>query len=459
MEQPTEGLVDQPEDVGGRRRRPHRRRTRIGAGVLACVAALGVAACGSSSNNSSSSTSASSSAASAATSSSSSASSGGGTATSSGGAAKGSPIDVYTIGPFTSAGTLNFEEQEQAAKAAVSSINASGGINGHPLKLTTCDDQFLPNKAVSCYQSAAQDSSVVAEVGGYQLNGDAVKTIVDSGKLPVLEDTGGSAASVSDPNWFTFTSGQNNLYYQAGAYAAQLAGKGATLGVIDENLPTTQALVAAITAGAKAEGAKGVDAVSITQATVDLTSTVSKLISEKPTAFVGAITSLQTNSAIQLLRQSGFQGPAVIQVGIDSPSQVKQLFSYPHVYGVDQLPPPMDTSVPCIAAFDAAIKKYQPSTVVNSTSLQTWLGFLALKDVADKIQGPITRASLTKALNNTSTLDTQGITPAVPGWFTKPGPIPATPRIFNTGVTRQTYAGGKLTWDGKFYPGYNSASQ
>jgi branched-chain amino acid transport system substrate-binding protein len=436
VKEQLERPVDRRDACGPRRSRRFRRRGQLAVTAVCCLAALSLAACGSSSSSNSSSSS----------------SGGGASSAPSSGGASGSPIDVTIIGPFTSAGTLNFGNQLQTAEAAVKAINASGGIKGHPLSLSNCDDQFLPNKAVSCYQAAAQNSSIVAEIGGYQLNGDSVKTIVDAGKLPVLGDTAGSEANLTDPNWFNATASQNNQYFGAGAYAASFGGK--TVGVIDENLPTTHFLYDAIGQGFKSGGGQNQVQVGITQATVDLSSPVSKLLSLHPDSIVMAITSLQTASAIQLLRQSGFKGPIVIQTDLNDAATLKKLFSYGNVYGVDVQPSAFQASVPGVASFQAAIKKYEPSTTIDGEALTTWGAFQVFKDVASKIQGPVTRASLTKALNSTSTLDTQGLTPNVPGWFTKPGPVPTAPRIVNTDMTRLTYSGGTLKWNGKWYPGH-----
>lgn len=54
-----------------------------------------------------------------------------------------------------------------AAKLAVSNINASGGVNGRPLKLYVFDDHISATNAVRAFQKAVQQDHVAAGVGAF----------------------------------------------------------------------------------------------------------------------------------------------------------------------------------------------------------------------------------------------------------------------------------------------------
>src|SRR6266511_3903617 len=45
---------------------------------------------------------------------------------------------------------LHLKDQADAAKASVTAFNKRGGVGGHCLKLTTCDDGADPNQAADC---------------------------------------------------------------------------------------------------------------------------------------------------------------------------------------------------------------------------------------------------------------------------------------------------------------------
>jgi ABC-type branched-subunit amino acid transport system substrate-binding protein len=113
-----------------------RRPLKILAG-LAAVSLL-AAACGSSSSTSSSSST-----------------------TKAGNAATGTPIPVGQIYPMTGA-NLALPEIGEALSAEVDGLNASGGIDGHPLKLHQCDSQGDASTEVQCAQQMVSDHVVAS---------------------------------------------------------------------------------------------------------------------------------------------------------------------------------------------------------------------------------------------------------------------------------------------------------
>jgi ABC-type branched-subunit amino acid transport system substrate-binding protein len=76
-------------------------------------------------------------------------------------------IGITTV--FESA-VLSLIDQVTALEVSVKQFNARGGIGssdgvgGHCIELTTCDDEFNPNKEVECAQSMVDDESIVATI-------------------------------------------------------------------------------------------------------------------------------------------------------------------------------------------------------------------------------------------------------------------------------------------------------
>src|ERR1700722_19450593 len=62
------------------------------------------------------------------------------------------PVEINLILPLTGVGAFVGAEQQLAAKAAQSAINATGGINGRPVSLVISDDQSNPQVAVQLIQ-------------------------------------------------------------------------------------------------------------------------------------------------------------------------------------------------------------------------------------------------------------------------------------------------------------------
>src|SRR5580704_13309918 len=114
--------------TGRRRHWASRYRALWGVTVAAVLVVLVTAACSSSGSSSGSA---------------------GASGTSSGAAASGSPIVLYGVTTYNNP-ALSIPEVNDGAQAAAKAINAAGGIKGHPLQVTICDDNFNPNQAQAC---------------------------------------------------------------------------------------------------------------------------------------------------------------------------------------------------------------------------------------------------------------------------------------------------------------------
>jgi branched-chain amino acid transport system substrate-binding protein len=153
-------------------------RMRVGLALIAVLALVALAGCGSSSSSSSSASGGG-----ATSSSSSSAATGGSTATSSSGgsataaisscgpkpgvAATGSPINIGTID--THQPGTDFTDGPNMIQAYFSCVNANGGVNGHPLKLSVQLDQTQPSQVAAAAKQLIQSDHVVAIDGVFDL--------------------------------------------------------------------------------------------------------------------------------------------------------------------------------------------------------------------------------------------------------------------------------------------------
>ena len=362
-----------------------------------------------------------------------------------------SPVHLLTVGPFTSTSTINYGEQRSAAEAAVKYINATGGIKGHPIDLQTCDDMFSPTQAVQCYAQGISSSDVVADVGGFNLNADAIQSTVQAAKFPIVGDIPSGTAAYTSSMWFPFSSGNLNQYYGAGVQVVQKGAK--RVGFLTVNSGGISTLINSAAQGAKANGGTSVGAVEVSLTTVNMGAPVASLLAKKPQGIVFALTNPQTFSAIQLLRQQGFKGPIMVQTSLSAPATVVQLFGkYTNIFGFQSLPPVTDTSVPGIKLFVQEMNKYAKGAPQDELSLSTWVAFMGFRQVADKISGPITRQSVVAQLNKTTTLNFDGVIPgSVTYWGGGAPPSPSSPRVRNAYSTWTSVSGGKFTWDGLFH--------
>lgn len=115
----------------------------------------------------------------------------------------GEPVRLMQIGSFSS-GDTNPAARE-AALAAAEAVNRSGGVQGRPLELIVCDDQFSPAAAAACGQQAV-DLGVVAVVGSQTTYGDAYIPVLEAAGIPTIGQLVSSRSDGLAPNSYPTTS-------------------------------------------------------------------------------------------------------------------------------------------------------------------------------------------------------------------------------------------------------------
>ena len=128
------------------------------------------------------------------------------------------PVTVMTWAPEKTAAT-NMPGMPAMAMAYARWINAQGGINGHRLKVITCNDHNDFVDAAKCAQQAV-DEKVVAVVGSYSQHGRSFLTPLESAGIPYIGGYGVTNDEFSSPLSYPVNGGEPAL----------LAGLGEQLG-------------------------------------------------------------------------------------------------------------------------------------------------------------------------------------------------------------------------------------
>ena len=133
--------------------------------ALLAAVAIGVAACGSSggSTESAAETTAAPAAAPEAT-------------AATGGAPTGAPLKVMTVTTLNAAGPT-YKNIANTAEAYAKYINARGGIAGHPLEVTVCDEKFDPAVATTCARQAVEEK-MVSIVGSFTYFAESIVPVI-----------------------------------------------------------------------------------------------------------------------------------------------------------------------------------------------------------------------------------------------------------------------------------------
>ena len=132
-------------------------------------------------------------------------------------ASVGSPVKVMTWAPEDGA-PGDQPGVTALATAVAKEVNATGGLQGRPLQVITCNEHGTPAGATACANQAVSEK-VVAVVGSYSQNGDSFMPVLEAGGIPYLGGFGLTSEEFA-----------SSLSYPVnGGYLSLLAGNGEQL--------------------------------------------------------------------------------------------------------------------------------------------------------------------------------------------------------------------------------------
>ncbi|OKI09982.1 hypothetical protein A6A06_05025 [Streptomyces sp. CB02923] len=141
-----------------------------------------------------------------------------------GGSGEKEPLTVMTWAPVGTRAT-NMPGMPAMAQAYARWVNARGGIDGHPLKVMTCNDHNDSVAAARCAQRAA-DAGAVAVVGSYSQFGRSFISPLERNGIPYIGGYGASDEEFASPLSYPVNGGQASL----------LAGNGRQLASVCERV-------------------------------------------------------------------------------------------------------------------------------------------------------------------------------------------------------------------------------
>jgi branched-chain amino acid transport system substrate-binding protein len=349
--------------------------------ALAVLAALLLAACGSSSSTTNGSKSA---------------------ATGSPAASSGSTI---TIGSAISVNSpvLNDGERKAGIEAAISDINASGGINGHQLKFDFCDTQYSPNQEIDCARQMASDHVVAVINPDFLANqtGEPYKVLAQAG-IPIVGDSGLSPAGMASPNSFPLAGGIPGWVFGADDNAIRA---GATkIAVASDTNPSAEFAGKMAASGLAAAKIKPVSVVTA-DPTSDPTfsSAAAKLMAGGTNGIIVAMAPENVPKLVVALRQAGYKG-IISSLSAIVPGQVVTALKSA-ANGIllsSQTALTTDTANPGVAKFLADMKKYQPTATLDERTETGWAATMLFDKVTASLTS-FTPATVMQAMKSVTT--------------------------------------------------------
>lgn len=364
------------------------------------------------------------------------------------------PVTVMTWAPMGSNAT-NLPGMPAMAKAYARWANASGGINGHELRVLTCNERNSSAGAAGCARRAVKEKAV-AVVGSYSQHGREFMAPLEAASIPYLGGYG-----ITEEEFNSYLS-----YPVNGGQATLLAGNGRQLArncdrtaMVRPDTITGDDFPDLLDSGL-AQGRRG-PAVDIRAAedASDYTRTatrareqarsggcVTAVLGDRTETFFDSYRRLPDDGRdIRVSSVLGNIGQALVNRtgGRSGPFEGAYLTGW-YPVASDPAWKPMRKVIGTYAFGDNDIDPTDPGTQT------TWIAYTALRAVIGAIDDDeVTPGKITDALDRGLRVNTGGLTPPLRWRYEDMPGVPGFPRIVNGDVTFQVVREGRLVAEKK----------
>ncbi|MFE4641726.1 ABC transporter substrate-binding protein [Streptomyces sp. NPDC056730] len=364
------------------------------------------------------------------------------------------PVTVMTWAPVGTNAT-NLPGMPAMAKAYARWVNASGGIDGHELRVLTCNERNDTAGAAECARRAVKEKAV-AVVGSYSQHGREFMAPLEAASIPYLGGYG-----VTEEEFTSFLS-----YPVNGGQATLLAGNGLQLArncektaLVRPDTITGDDQPELLNSGlAKGDRGPAIDIRAAEDAT-DYTKAstraregaedggcVTAVLGDRTETFFDSYRRLPEDGRdIRVSSVLGSVGQPLINRtgGKDGPFEGAYLTGW-YPVASDPAWKPMRDVIDKYAFGDNDIDPTDPGAQT------TWIAYTALKAVIESVNSDvITSGKIADSLDRGARVDTGGLTPPLRWRYQDMLGTPGFPRIVNGNVTFQVVRDGRLVAETK----------
>jgi ABC-type branched-subunit amino acid transport system substrate-binding protein len=360
---------------------------------------------------------------------------------STGKAAKGTPIKIEVIGPFT----LSAAPQQaslDAVQIQAKLLNAKGGINGHPVKVIGCDDETDPNVGASCAQQAVSNH-VVAVMGSFSLVSSAIWPILNSARIPFLGVVQYAPEDTTDAESYPVMPSTDFADAAAFSYLFKYQHCTAVADVTDNEGADTDFTTKLDTDVSVADGGTYVGPYyeTVTAGIANVDPLAASILAKASCADVSIGSAgipliqelLQLDPTFQVSAGEGsLPGDWPTELGAADAS---------HVHTIGSIAATNSTA-PGMEAYDHYMALDAKGTYLGEYSESTWAAFYVFTEAAEAIKGKVTNLTFKAELKKSSSLSTEGMT--APLNYTQPKTVGPMTREFSTFVILEGASNGKV---------------
>ncbi|WP_351226988.1 ABC transporter substrate-binding protein [Streptomyces sp. NPDC002133] len=362
------------------------------------------------------------------------------------------PVTVMTFAPDETKAT-NMPGMPAMAEAYARYVNSRGGIDGHELRVLTCNEHNTPTGAAACARRAAKEGAV-AVVGSYSQHGRAFMAPLEAAGIPYIGGYG-----VSEEEFTSYLS-----YPVNGGQAALLAGNGQQLATGCEKVSlvrpdsvTGDDLPVLLNAGlARGDGKPSID-VKAAEDSTEYTEKAEEALDEAGdddgcvTAVLGERTETFFDSFRRLRESEEKEGVRISSVlsSVDQPLIDRMGGASGPFEGAFMTGWYPDASDTRWGTMREVIREHafgdNRIDAADAGVQTTWIAYTVLNKVIESLdRSEITPGALAHALDGGVRVDTGGITPPLRWRYEDMLGTPGFPRVVNRSVTFQVVRDGRL---------------
>ncbi|MEV5407881.1 ABC transporter substrate-binding protein [Thermopolyspora sp. NPDC052614] len=327
--------------------------------------------------------------------------------------ASGDEIVLGALGPYTGTFSSTYGAVPGVLNAWVETVNAAGGIGGKRVRIVTKDIGASPGAAPTAVRELVERDRVIAIVANQDPGVSAWAPYAAGKGIPVLSAVTETDSYVNPGNF----NAQGSSFAVAYGLGEQAKEFGGTLGIVHcAEQPTCAQQAQLLQLFVKAQGVEVPVTSKVPASTADFTAYCQQLKDAK----VGTVFNSLSNELAERMNdscaQQGLTAKQVISGALTNLSW-KSDPVYRGSVVLDPVAPFFATSVPGVKKYRDALSRYAPSMIGteqdNSVALRAWASMQVFGTAAAAVQGPVTSASLRKAIYGLKGQTLDGIVPPI----------------------------------------------
>ncbi|MFJ6385166.1 ABC transporter substrate-binding protein [Kitasatospora sp. NPDC092039] len=371
----------------------------------------------------------------------------------------GGPADASTSGndltvmTWAPAGTGSADRPGMTALASAigQDVNTKGGVNGHRLRVITCNEHNTADGARACAQQAV-DAKVVAVIGSYSQWGEAFMPVLERAGIPLIGGYGLSQPEFTSPLSYPVDGGMPALISGNGRQLVDAGCKSVAL--VRPDTPAGDNLLGYLGTALRPAGIRLTD-VKAPEQSSDYTPVVRKAIGkdEPGNCVTSALAAEPTGNLLDSYRRLNPKNTRIASViGSVQQSVVDSTGGDTGPLGgayVTSWYPPESAKIwdGLRAVVRTDTTGGHPIDVSDPGVQTTWVAYEVFRTAVQKLAEagkPVTPKAVSSLLDSGEGIDV-GITPPLNWGTTNMLPSSGSPRLVNTWVTYQVVKNGRMT--------------